>query len=665
MIDHATIDRILEAAPIEQVIGEYVSLKRRGANFIACCPFHNEKTPSFSVSPSKGIFKCFGCGKAGNVVGFIMEHEQLPYVEALKFLANKYHIPIDDQPETPEEAQNRMRRDSMLIVNDFAQKYYTQYLWEHPMGQSIGLGYFRERGFTDASIKQFQLGYAPNARNALTQAALNAGYKLEFLTATGLTLHYDGKPESSIDRYQDRVIFPIHSLSGRIIAFGGRTLRTDKQPAKYINSPESEVYSKSRSLYGIYFAKQHITRQQKCYLVEGYTDVISFVQAGIQNVVASSGTSLTTEQIRLIKRFTPLVTVLYDGDNAGIKASIRGIDMLLEEGLQVKVVRFPDGDDPDSFARTHSAKETLDFLDSHETDFIRFKMALMAEDMADPLRRSQLIRDVMTSIAIIPDAITRSIYVEECSRSLDIDEKLLTTEVTRLRKKSLEHRFAANSMARAEARSAGTDRLEQVPPPVDEAAPATEEPLIPGAPAAPASATKEDDAPQELLQAERDILYYLIKFGQSPFEDSTVAHYIKASLRQDDLQLSHPFLQTLFQLYFTLEGDNSARRNDLVNHHNPEVATFVLNLLGTPHPLLVKSLVDSLPVEEAYITQYVTKSLLVYKLLIVTRACNHLTREIQRAQLLSDAPKVEAKIKELQHLTAVRKSFAKELKRLN
>lgn len=665
MIDHATIDRILEAAQIEQVIGEYVSLKRRGANYIACCPFHNEKTPSFSVSPSKGIFKCFGCGKAGNVVGFIMEHEQLSYVEALKFLGNKYHIPIDDEPETAEEAQNRMRRDSMLIVNDFAQKFYTQYLWEDPVGQSIGLSYFRERGFTDAIIHQFQLGYAPNKRDLLSNAALSAGYKLDYLTATGLSIHYpaqDGKRETTIDRYQDRVIFPIHSLSGRIIAFGGRTLRTDKSLAKYINSPESEVYIKSRSLYGIYFAKQHITRLQKCYLVEGYTDVISFVQAGIQNVVASSGTSLTTEQIRLIKRFTPLVTVLYDGDNAGIKASIRGIDMLLEEGLQVKVVRFPDGDDPDSFARTHSAKETQDFLDSKETDFIHFKIALMADEMADPLKRSGLIREVMTSIAIIPDAITRSVYIEECSRHLEIDEKLLTREVARLRKKSLERRFVGASSS-ASTIPAGAERFDHVPLP-------QETPESFSEPSAEVTASQPNGSGtssgiQELIQAERDILYYLIKFGQSALEETTVATFIQSALAQDDLTFSNPFLETLYQLYFTLHGDDETRRKELINHNNTEVSLYVLNLLSNPHPLLVKSLRESLPVEESQLPQYVSKAVLVYKSMVVTRACTQLTYEIQRAQILGDAQLVADTIKKLQMMTTVRKSFAKELKRLN
>ena len=383
MIDRETVDKILDAAEIVDVISDFVTLRRRGANYIACCPFHNEKTPSFSVSPSKGIFKCFGCGKAGSAVTFVMEHEQMTYPEALRYLARKYGIEVHEQEETAEDAADRLKRESMTAVSEFAAKFYTDALFNTAEGHSVGLSYFRQkREFSDETIRKFGLGWSPSghpfagepAAVSLPAAALKAGYKKEYLLATGLCYEHSGE---LTDKFRERVIFPIHSLSGRVIAFGGRTLKEDKSVAKYLNSPESEIYHKSRSLYGIYFAKSAISKAQKCYLVEGYTDVISMHQAGIENVTASSGTSLTTDQIRLIKRFSNNVTVLYDGDSAGIKASLRGINMLLEEGMIVKVVLLPDGHDPDSFARTHKRQEILDFLEAHETDFIEFKYSLV------------------------------------------------------------------------------------------------------------------------------------------------------------------------------------------------------------------------------------------------------------------------------------------------
>ncbi|HBZ35634.1 MAG TPA: DNA primase, partial [Rikenellaceae bacterium] len=434
MISKSTIDKILDTAQIVDVINDFVTLKKRGANYIACCPFHNEKTPSFSVSPSKGIFKCFGCGKAGNVVNFIMEHEQLGYVEALKYLGRKYGIEVTDQEESAEEQQNRLKSESLMVVSQFASEFYSNTLWNSPSGQAIGLTYFKERGFSEKTIRKFMLGWAPSERDALSNAAIRTGYKKEYLVSAGLSIETEnGK---LFDRFYERVIFPIHSVSGKVIAFGGRTLKTDKSTAKYINSPESEIYVKSKSLYGIFFAKSAISKFQNCYLVEGYTDVLSLHQAGVENVVASSGTSLTSDQIRLIRRFSPAVTILYDGDAAGIKASIRGIDMLLEEGLQVKVVLFPDGEDPDSFARSHSPEELKEFLKDSEQDFITFKSNLLAEEARqDPLKKVQLISDVVASIAVIPDAISRSVYIEDCSRRLNIDEKVLVQEVRRIRQK--------------------------------------------------------------------------------------------------------------------------------------------------------------------------------------------------------------------------------------
>ncbi len=640
MISQAIIERILEAAPIEAVIGEYVTLKRRGANYMACCPFHNEKTPSFSVSPSKGIFKCFGCGKAGNVVRFIMEHEQLNYVEALKFLGNKYNIPVEEKEETPLEAESRLRRDSLMIVNGYARDFYSNYLWEEHAGRDAGLSYLRERGLSEYVIRHFELGFAPASKDTFTRSALAAGYKLDLLTTTGLTIYYperDNKPETLTDRYQDRVMFPIHSLSGRVIGFGGRTLRNEKQVSKYLNSPESEIYNKSRSLYGLYFAKQEIGKTQKCYLVEGYTDVITLFQAGIRNVVSSSGTSLTADQIRLIKRFTQQVTVLYDGDDAGIKASIRGIDMLLEEGLQVKVVRFPQGEDPDSFARSHSARETLDFLEKNETDFIHFKIALMADEIKDPLKKSALIREVVESIAIIPDAITRTVYIEECSRHLDIEEMILTREVAQIRKKRTEW---------------GTRPSYYIPPP----------PLPPGEESMQEAELKTGSV--ELRRCEQDILYYLIKFGQTMLEDVTVSEFIQKAMEEDDLEFQDPLFAAIFRQYTTLTGDDALRKRFFINHEDPLISQQVLDMISNPHHINLKVLRESLPLEEPLLKDNVTKTLLVYKLKIVSLSCADLTRDLRQAQQLGEEDKILTILKELTVMMDVRNSFARELNRL-
>ena len=387
MIDQPTIDRITEAAQIQDVVGDYVTLRKRGVNLLGLCPFHGEKTPSFTVSPAKGIFKCFGCGKGGNSVHFIMEHEQLNYTDALKYLARKYHIEVQERELSPEEMAVRNDRESMFLVNEFAQKHFTSTLHNHIDGKSIGLAYFRERGFRDDIVQKFQLGYSLEQRDAFTQAALKAGYNKEYLVKTGLTL--ENESGQTTDRFRGRVMFPVHSLSGKVVAFGGRILKKDDKMAKYVNSPESEIYHKSNELYGIYFSKQAIVKQERCFLVEGYTDVISMHQSGIENVVASSGTSLTPGQIRLIHRFTENVTVIYDGDAAGIKASIRGIDLLLEEGLNIKVLLLPDGDDPDSFARKTNASDFIEYVERNASDFIRFKTNLLLNDAGnDPMKRA-------------------------------------------------------------------------------------------------------------------------------------------------------------------------------------------------------------------------------------------------------------------------------------
>lgn len=450
MIDSATIARIMDTARIEEVVSDYVSLKKRGVNLIGLCPFHDEKTGSFTVSPAKGIFKCFGCGKGGNAVHFIMEIEQVSFTEALKIVAKKYNIEIRERELSSEELAQQNDRESMYIVNSFAQKYFTQQLKEHPDGKIIGLGYFHERGFRDDIIEKFQLGYSLDQRDALAQSAQKAGYKKEYLVKTGLCMQQENGQLT--DRFRGRVIFPVHTLSGKVVAFGGRVLKKTDKTAKYVNSPESGIYHKSNELYGIYFAKHAIVKQDCCYLVEGYTDVISMHQAGIENVVASSGTSLTTGQIKLIHRFTNNVTILYDGDAAGIKASIRGIDLLLEEGLNIKVLLLPDGEDPDSFSRKQNASEFIAYVEAHQTDFIRFKTNLLLDEAGhDPIKRAGLIQDVVKSIAIIPNNIVRQVYIKDCSTLLDINEEVLVNAINKInRQKKEEQKKAEQNKAQEE-----------------------------------------------------------------------------------------------------------------------------------------------------------------------------------------------------------------------
>lgn len=427
-IDRETVQKILDTADIVDVVSDFVTLKRRGANYIGLCPFHNERTPSFSVSKSKGICKCFSCGKGGSPVNFIMEHEKMSFNEALRYLAKKYNIEIKERELTDTEREEESDRENMFAVNEFALKFFEDTLMNTDEGKDVGYSYFRERGISDAAIKKFRLGYSPERGNELLRQAKERGYNEKYLIDTGLVIRRDDG--TLYDRFKGRVIYPVHTISGKVVAFGGRTLRSDKKMAKYVNSPESIIYSKSRELYGLYQAKKSISDKDKCILVEGYMDVISMSQSGIENVVASSGTSLTQGQIRLIHRFTSNVTLIYDSDAAGIKASLRGIDLLLAEGLKMKVVLLPDGDDPDSFAQSHSSTEVEEYIAAHETDFIRFKSDILLKEAAnDPIQRSKAIADIVRSISVIPDDIERSIYVKECSRNLDIDEKVLLQQI--------------------------------------------------------------------------------------------------------------------------------------------------------------------------------------------------------------------------------------------
>jgi DNA primase len=441
LISKSTIDKVFEAARVEEVLGDFVQLKKSGSNFKGLSPFTDERTPSFMVSPVKQIWKDFSSGKGGNVVAFLMEHEHFTYPEAIRYLAKKYQIEVEETQQTTEEKEKASERESMMLVTEFASEFYQNCLWNTETGKAIGLSYFKERGFSDDTIRHFGLGYNPDKWDALTKEALEQGYQLEFLEKTGLTIvkkpTAEGKPEKHFDRFKGRVMFPIHSMSGRVLGFGGRTLSSDKKQAKYLNSPESEIYHKSKVLYGIYHAKQAIAREDVCYLVEGYTDVIQLCQNGIENVVASSGTALTPEQIRLIRRLTQNIVVLFDGDAAGLRASLRGVDLILEEGMNVRVCSFPEGEDPDSFARKHSQDAIVAYLKENARDFIQFKTALLTEEAAnDPIRKAETVRDIVSSIARIPDRIQREIYVQECASLMGISEGVLFNTLAQMGRKA-------------------------------------------------------------------------------------------------------------------------------------------------------------------------------------------------------------------------------------
>ncbi|MBO7320352.1 MAG: DNA primase [Bacteroidales bacterium] len=673
MIDRNTVQKILDTAEIVDVVSDFVTLKRRGANYIACCPFHNEKTPSFSVSPSKGIFKCFGCGKAGSAVTFVMEQEHLTYSEALKYLGKKYGIEVVEKEETEEDTQERLRHESLLVVSEFARQFYTDTLFHTDAGRAIGLSYFRQaRGFSDETIKKFGLGFSPDPRKmegttTLAAAAQKAGYKREYLIATGLCIERNDK--SLADKFYDRVMFPIHSLSGRVIAFGGRTLLTDKSVAKYVNSPETEIYHKSDVLYGIYQAKSAIAKLGKCYLVEGYTDVISFHQAGIENVVASSGTSLTQGQIRLIKRFTNKITVLYDGDPAGIKASIRGIDMLLEEGMEVKVALFPDGHDPDSFARSHSVDQITKFLDEAETDFIDFKYELLAKDIAkDPLRKAGLIKEIVRTISLIPDRIVRTVYIEQSAQKLDVKQEILSQEVSKTRRDNIIS--GEDAKRKSEEREARRKELEKTLP-AEEVPPQTNTP----------QAAHIDPEVPFLEPYEKEILYYLVKFGEhiihfeehmivgseQPVQEITVSEYISAELEYEKFELQNSVLKKVYDLYFEhkeQEGKNGQMEKWFANHPDKHISQAVIDLIYQKHSVNIKEFQRTLVPEENLIGKYVPKIILVYKTKVIEYTYNLLIKQLGQAQQENNIELQNELMQQIQILMPIKNQFSKELKRL-
>lgn len=609
MIDQATIDRIMEAARIEEVIGDYITLKKRGVNYTACCPFHNEKTPSFSVSPVRGIFKCFGCGKAGNAVTFVMAHENLSYWDALKVVGKKYGVDVKERELSPEEQQHRNDRESMMITVAYAQDYFTKILHNHVDGKNIGMAYFAERGFAKATIDKFQLGYCLDSRAAFSNTALRDGYKKDFLVKTGLSVQRDSG--ELVDRFFSRVIFPIHSVSGRVIGFGGRTLKTDKSTPKYVNSPESEIYHKSSTLYGIYFAKKAIMQSDKCFLVEGYTDVISMHQAGVGNVVASSGTSLTSDQIRLIKRFTPNVTVLYDGDAAGVKASLRGIDMLLEEGLNVKTLLLPDGEDPDSFARSHSATEFTDFIAKREEDFISFKTKiLLADSRSDPIKRAEVITDIVRSISVIPEAIPRSVYIRECSELMGIGEDVLTDEVAKLRRKK---RY---------------DGAHDAPKPADQPAAAD------GAASPEALHTPPIPAFVENVfcrEQERELVYLLLRYGNQSCFGVRVSAYIINEIAGEDLSFQNLEFRQIFEEYRKLlEASETVDMHHFINHPDQKICELAIDLLSEKYTLSkIWKQPDTPEIEEDRLRVEVPKAINVYKSKIVTQAIMRLQQGLE------------------------------------
>ena len=610
MIPQETVNLILDTARIEDVIGDFVTLKRRGGSYVACCPFHSEKTPSFYVTPSKGIYKCFGCGKAGSAVGFIMEYEHLSYVEALRYLAKKYGIEIVEEDLTPEVLAARQRNESLMLVSEFAGKFFKEQL-NTKEGHSIGYAYFRSRGLEDETIEKYGLGWAPKGHKAFTEAARKEGYKDEYLFETGLCAQREDG--SLYDRFSDRVMFPIHSVSGRVIAFGGRTLVTDKSVAKYVNSKESEIYVKSRSLYGIYFAKSEISKQDKVYLVEGYLDVLSMHQIGITNTVASSGTSLTVEQIRLMKRFTDNVTIMYDGDSAGIHAALRGIDMVLKEGMNVKIVLLPDGDDPDSFSRKHTLEEVQQFIASHEQDFIGFKTDLLLGDAGDdPLKKANIINEIADTISVIPDMVKRSVYVDSCAAKFKIESDILFARIRSTREKALIEEQAEADRAR---------NRERYEPVRSEEASETPQPQV----VTPTTLSlMETD--HILGASEKELLTFILQDGTSPLqfpsdspfyredETTSVAEFIDNSL--DGVPFANEIYRKVYDAYFVLYDEGEEQDHiikKLLDDPDRTIAFVVAELSVEKYNLSVSDFSRSLTTRASWLVSYVPRAILVYQ----------------------------------------------------
>lgn len=634
MIDHNTVQKILDSARIEEVVGDFVSLRRRGVNLIGLCPFHSEKTPSFTVSPAKNICHCFGCGKGGGPVNFIMEHESLSYVDALRYLAKKYGIEIVEKEESAEDLARRSSRENMFALNAFALKYFSNTLNNTEEGKSIGIPYFRERGFRDDTIKKFQLGYCPDRFEAVSVEALKEGFSRQTLIDTGLCT--ENQRGGLTDRFRGRVIFPVHTVSGQVVAFGGRVLKKTENTAKYVNSPESEIYHKSNELYGLYFAKNAIQRSDVCYLVEGYTDVISMHQSGVENVVASSGTSLTTGQIRLIHRFTSNIVVLYDGDAAGIKASIRGIDMLLEEGMNVEVVLLPDGEDPDSFSRSQDSSQFIDYINRHKTNFILFKtQLLLGEAGNDPIKKAALIGDIVESISKIQDTIKQAIYIKDCARQFDIREEVLIKEVLKRQK----NRAVSASQ----------------PHPVQDNATVEHE-----------TASSAKVRPYTFKE-ERQLLRYLLRYSGETIEINsngeqipiTVIDYIAGSIEADDIPFQYPLHIQILEEALNCATD---LRTHFFNHPDVEVQNYVFSLVEDRYE---KSAMyqkeESEKEKRERLSSEVQTVMFEYRFAIIKKRCTTIKEQIEAASAIGDNEKVDTLLAELQELNEQRRQISKIL----
>ena len=674
MIDRATIDKILDAAQIVDVVSDFVTLKKRGVNYIGLCPFHDDKTPSFYVSPAKGLCKCFACGKGGNAVHFIMEHEQMTYPEALKWLAKKYHIEVKERELTNEEKEAQSVRESLFVVNEFARDYFQNVLYNHIDGKSIGMTYFRQRGIRDDIVKKFQLGYSTSAKDGLAQEALRKGYKKEFLLKTGLC--YEKEDGTIRDRFWGRVIFPWFNISGKVLGFGGRVLdsRTKGISQKYVNSPESEIYSKRRELYGIYQAKSAMVKADCVYMVEGYTDVIAMHQCGLENVVANSGTALSEEQIRLLHRFTSNITLLYDGDSAGIKASIRGIDMLLAEGMNVKVLLLPDGDDPDSFARKHSATEFQQYIANNEENFIRFKTNLLLKDTQnDPIKRAGLISDMARSIGLIPNEVIRYACLKECASILNVDEQIIQNEIKKIVRQRKDEYIEQRKKEKEEAEKVNalnnTPQQEHIP----------DDGLIPPPPFPP------EEMPQEMYHdnylpqtgweklpfytKEQQLIKALVRYGEQVVcymeneegEETPirVTEYISMDLAQDNLQFQNPLhRQLLAEAEANLDKPNFCAERYFLAHPNPNISRMAADLISDRYRLS-KSNEQALTKDEERLHELIPHLLIDFKLSILEEDMKQTIQQLSNPDVAKNAQKSMEVMKHYKELTDTLKEMAK------
>ena len=683
MIDQLTIEKILDAANIVDVVSEFVTLRRRGVNYVGLCPFHNEKTPSFYVSPSKGICKCFSCGKGGNVIHFLMEHEQMSYWDAAKWLARKYGIPYSERELTDSEKALQNERESMFITNQFALDFFKDTLLNTEKGRAIGLAYFRKRGFRDDILEKFHLGYCPDEPDALARAALAKGFTKENLIKTGLC--YERENDGQLrDRFHGRVIFPVHSISGKVVAFGGRIMSSDAKVAKYVNSPESIIYSKSRELYGLWQAKQAIVRKDRCFLVEGYADVISMYQSGVENVVASSGTSLTPGQIRLIHRFTNNITVLYDGDKAGIKASLRGIDMLLAEGMNVKVLLLPDGEDPDSFAQGRGATEFQNYIENHQVDFIRFKVNLLMEDAADdPYSRSELIKSITQSISVIQDPIVRSVYITECSQIMKIDERLLINDVNRRQREQaqatpvVQRPVSSDNPAPEPSENAqSTDENGQNAEPTDNVETPTE-------PAPQPEISDQDKLRQQvralkregfgtMMEKERLLSQLIVRYGgkvmctfqndEGQEQDMTVGQFIVGSLQNDGIEFRHPVYKRFVEIMAEhLEEKDFNAEKFFMSHPETFVSLTAASLMEERYQLSA-IFKDSKPVEDGQRLLQLTRHIMAdYQMEVLRIEIKDIEKQMQDPSILESPDKLKELQRRYQQLLSARTELSRVL----